>query len=80
MRLTRFVRVATVKGASVRTAFKLIEANALIASNGLDGKPNGAYPQELQPRDRTRVASVMLVMALRSSARWAGSGAPSLRW
>ena len=72
--------VATVKGASVRTAFKLIEANALIASNGLDGKPNGAYPQELQPRDRTRVASVMQITKLSRSlqpARLADSGLSS---
>lgn len=72
--------VATVKGASVRTAFKLIEANALIASNGLDGKPNGAYPQELQPRDRTRVASVMQITKLSRSlqpARLTDSGLSS---
>lgn len=72
--------VATVKGASVRTAFKLVEANALIASNGLDGKPNGAYPQELQPRDRTRVASVMQITKLSRSlqpARLTDSGLSS---
>lgn len=72
--------VATVKGASVRTAFKLIEANALVASNGLDGKPNAAYPQELQPRDRTRVASVMQITKLSRSlqpARLADSGLSS---
>ncbi|WCH25183.1 hypothetical protein [Aeromonas salmonicida] len=72
--------VATVKGASVRTAFKLVEANSLIASNGLDGKPNGAYPQELQPRDRTRVASVMQITKLSRSlqpARLADSGLSS---
>ena len=72
--------VATVKGASVRTAFKLIEANALVASNGLDGKPNAAYPQELQPRDRTRVASIMQITKLSRSlqpARLADSGLSS---
>ncbi|WP_163604369.1 hypothetical protein [Leclercia adecarboxylata] len=72
--------VATVKGASVRTAFKLVEANALIPSNGLDGKLNGAYPQELQPRDRTRVSSVMQITKLSRSlqpARLADSGLSS---
>lgn len=72
--------VATVKGASVRTAFKLVEANALIPSNGLDGRLNGAYPQELQPRDRTRVSSVMQITKLSRSlqpARLADSGLSS---
>lgn len=72
--------VATVKGANVRTAFKLVEAKALITSNGLDGRVNGAYPAELQPRDRTRVASVMQIQKLSRElqpARLADSGLSS---
>ena len=37
--------------------FKVVSVDDLIASNDIDGKGNPAYPQELQPRDRSRVSS-----------------------
>lgn len=49
--------VVTAKGEEVRTQFKVIEAADLIVSNYADGRVNADYPAELQPRDRTRLAS-----------------------
>ena len=37
--------------------FKVVSVDDLIASNELDGKVNSNYPQELQPRDRSRISS-----------------------
>lgn len=37
--------------------YKVVNADDLIVSNDLDGKVNAKYPQELQPRDRSRVSS-----------------------
>jgi hypothetical protein len=65
----RISYVVTVKGDEVKTGFKLVEASDLITSNTLDGKVNGAYPQELQPRDRTRAASIMQITKLSKSLR-----------
>lgn len=61
--------VVTVKGQEVKTAFKLVDAADLVTSNSLDGKINPAYPQELQPRDRTRAASIMQITKLSKSLR-----------
>ena len=41
----------------IEMVFKVVSVDDLIASNDLDGKVNPDYPQELQPRDRSRVAS-----------------------
>lgn len=61
--------VTTVKGQEVRTAFRLVEASSLVVSNSLDGRINAGYPQELQPRDRTRAASVLQIARLSKSLR-----------
>ncbi len=37
--------------------FKIVSVDNIIASNELDGRVNPDYPQELQPRDRSRDAS-----------------------
>ena len=37
--------------------FKVVSADDLVVSNELDGRVNNKYPQILQPRDRSRVAS-----------------------
>lgn len=37
--------------------FKVVSVDDLIVSNTLDGKLNPDYPQELQPRDRSRISS-----------------------
>ena len=41
----------------IEMVFKVVSVDDLIASNDLEGKVNPDYPQELQPRDRSRVAS-----------------------
>lgn len=61
--------VTTVKGLEVRTAFKLVDASSLVVSNTPDGRINDAYPQELQPRDRTRAASIMQIDKLSKTLR-----------
>lgn len=53
--------VVTAKGQEVKTAFKLVDAAELIPSNSTDGRINPNFPAELQPRDRTRQASIMQI-------------------
>ncbi|MGP9633777.1 hypothetical protein ACT3R7_11990 [Halomonas sp. AOP43-A1-21] len=49
--------VRTPKGTRVATQFTVMEASDLIASHTPDGRENAAFPQELQPRDRSRDTS-----------------------
>lgn len=49
--------VKTAKGTKVATVFALMEINQVIASHGALGAENPLYPQELQPRDRSRDSS-----------------------
>ncbi|MEC6833046.1 hypothetical protein VXS06_14860 [Photobacterium toruni] len=70
--LGRVAYVVTAKGQEVATAFKIIDAKNLIPSNTLDGRINPEFPQELQPRDRTRKSSLMQV------AKMAGNLSPAL--
>ena len=49
--------VFTPSGRRVDVRYGVREAGDVTASQMPDGRPNPAYPQELQPRDRTRVAS-----------------------
>ncbi|MDX5979555.1 hypothetical protein [Vreelandella alkaliphila] len=49
--------VRTPKGTRVATQFTVLEAGDLIASHTPDGRENAAFPQELQPRDRSRDTS-----------------------
>jgi len=49
--------VKTAKGTKVDTRFTILEADDLIASHTADGRENPAFPQALQPRDRSRDAS-----------------------
>jgi hypothetical protein len=53
--------VKTAKGTQIETGFTLVEADSLIASHDSAGNPNPDYPQELQPRDRGRDASIAWV-------------------
>ena len=46
--------VFTPKGKPIEVQYRLMEAADLMASHDFDGTPNGAYPQELQPRDRSK--------------------------
>lgn len=49
--------VTTPQGENIDTQFALVEADSLVTSNRDDGTINPNYPEVLQPRDRTRVAS-----------------------
>lgn len=55
--LGREGEVRTPKGTRVATQFTVLEASDLIASHTPDGRENAAFPQELQPRDRSRDTS-----------------------
>ncbi|WP_432773873.1 hypothetical protein [Vibrio parahaemolyticus] len=68
-RLGRTSYVVTAKGDEVETGFKLVEASDLIPSNTQDGRINPAFPQILQPRDRTRVASQMQISKMAKELR-----------
>lgn len=61
--------VVTTKGNEVKTAFKLVDAADLIPSNTTDGRINQDFPSELQPRDRTRAASLMQVDGMSKNLR-----------
>lgn len=61
--------VVTAKGDEVETAFKLVDAGELIPSNTQDGRINPDFPQELQPRDRTRVSSQMQISKMANELR-----------
>lgn len=49
--------VKTAKGTKVSTVFAVLEADQVIASHTATGTENPNYPQELQPRDRSRESS-----------------------
>ncbi|MCU4395785.1 LPD3 domain-containing protein [Acinetobacter junii] len=49
--------VKTAKGTKVSTLFAVLEADQVIASHTATGTENPNYPQELQPRDRSRESS-----------------------
>lgn len=61
--------VVTAKGDEVKTRFKLVDAANLVVSNHQDGRINEGYPQELQPRDRTRFSSKLQVNNISRSLR-----------
>ncbi|WP_086166315.1 hypothetical protein [Acinetobacter sp. ANC 4654] len=50
-------KVKTAKGTQVSTVFALLESDQVIASHTATGAENPNYPQELQPRDRSRESS-----------------------
>lgn len=49
--------VKTAKNTKVSTVFALLEIDQVIASHSATGAENPLYPQELQPRDRSRESS-----------------------
>lgn len=53
--------VSTPTGRKFDVRHKVVEADSLLVSNELDGRVNQNYPQDLQPRDRTRTASQLQV-------------------
>lgn len=50
-------KVKTAKGTQVSNVFALLESDEIIASHTATGAENPNYPQELQPRDRSRESS-----------------------
>lgn len=48
----------------IETQFALVDIDDLTASHTYDGHVNTAYPQDIQPRDRARVASRMQIQAI----------------
>ncbi|MDW1731100.1 hypothetical protein [Vibrio sp. Vb2356] len=68
-KLGRTSYVVTAKGDEVETGFKVVEASDLIPSNDLDGRINPNFPQELQPRDRTRVSSKLQISKMANDLR-----------
>ena len=50
--------VVTPDGKEFEVREEVVEASSLITSNSADGKVNPAYPKALQPRDRSRSASL----------------------
>ncbi|MCF9512872.1 hypothetical protein J8A90_22860 [Vibrio parahaemolyticus] len=69
LKLGRTSYVVTAKGDEVETGFKIVEASDLIPSNDLDGRINPNFPQELQPRDRTRVSSKLQISKMANDLR-----------
>jgi len=47
-------RAVTAAGEAVNAKYELVEVGDLISSHTLTGRANSHFPQELQPRDRTR--------------------------
>ncbi len=50
-------RVYTPSGQAIDVEYRAVETDSLISRHGADGSVNPAFPAELQPRDRTRLAS-----------------------
>ena len=65
------VEVRTDDGKKIKAHYALIPADKLIASNKSDDtlSKNEAYPQELQPRDRQRIAMRLQVDSMANSLR-----------
>ncbi|MEY2863596.1 MAG: hypothetical protein RLY58_1303, partial [Pseudomonadota bacterium] len=59
--------VKTAKGTKVGTKFMVIEADQLITSHDASGNTNPLFPQELQPRDRSRETSQAWVQKVAAS-------------
>ncbi len=53
--------VKTAKGEKISTVFALVDIDQVIASHTATGAENPNYPQELQPRDRSRESSLAWV-------------------
>lgn len=53
--------ISTLAGDTVNVSYAVADIAQLVISNLLDGRINNAYPQELQPRDRTSLESKLQV-------------------
>ncbi len=61
--------VTTESGLTAPVRYRLVEAGDLVTSHGDDLVPNAAFPVELQPRDRTRAASVDQIARMEAGIR-----------
>ncbi len=76
--------VFTPSGRRIDVGYRVVEASSLRGSHNADMAPNLAFPQELQPRDRTRAASGQQVQRIAGNLQperlgasaSAGEGAP----
>lgn len=57
-------RVRTSKAQEFEAEWAVVDASQLISSNRFDGSVNPAYPAELQPRDRSRQASLVQIQEI----------------
>jgi hypothetical protein len=55
------VTAKTERGTAIEAKYAVVEADSLVASHDTRLKENPAYPKELQPRDRTRMASELQI-------------------
>jgi hypothetical protein len=62
-------KVTTPKGRDIDVEYQVMEADQLIASNDDSGKRNPNYPQQLQPRDRSRGASEMQIKSISNNLK-----------
>lgn len=77
-------KVKTAKGTEIETRFKVVDVADLIASHDRYGNANPNFPQELQPRDRSKLTSQAWVQKTAKNldvdslgkTRRADSGAP----
>lgn len=60
---------ATERGTEVETEWAVVDARNLITSHDTMLRPNPAFPQELQPRDRTRAASELQITRMVNTLR-----------
>lgn len=69
--------VVTPSGREIEVRYKVVEADDLIPSNLDDGRVNPDYPQELQPRNRSKAASELQVnnIAAKMNPRLLGESA-----
>lgn len=57
-------KVYTPSNEEIDVEYQLVDVNDLVASNDIAGNVNPSYPQELQPRDRSRVSSQAQVSSI----------------
>lgn len=62
-------KVVTAKGQEVDVRYKVVNAGDLIGSHDASGQANPAYPQTLQPRDRSRAASQVQIKSMAGNIR-----------
>ena len=67
-------RATTLKGTTVDVEYELVDADDLITSHLNNGVVNPDFPAELQPRDRSRVASEAQIRSMAADLRpdWLG--------